>query len=151
MKRLVVVAVSLVLITGAAGAQYKKKTNEQKVNVGKLQKAPATTDFRRIGREDAARLYKSGDAVFIDVRSYQAFTTGHIKGALSIPGSQLISRFNEVTPGKMIITYCACEHEESSGKAALNLGAHGVKNVVALKGGYLEWRAAGLPVIAGPK
>ena len=151
MKRLVAAAVSLVLLAGAAAAQYKQKPKEQKVEVGQLQKAPSTTDFRRIGREEAFKLYKANQAVFIDVRSYQSFTTGHIKGALSIPGSQLISRFGEVSPGKLVITYCACEHEESSGKAVLNLTAHGVKNVAALKGGYLEWRAAGHPVIAGPK
>lgn len=152
MKRLVVVTVSLALLAaGAASAQYKKKAEEPKVNIGKLQKAPVPNEFRRISREDAFKLYQKGEAVFVDVRSYQSFTTGHIKGALSIPGSQLISRFSEVPPGKMVITYCACEHEESSGKAVLNLNAHGVKNTVALKGGYLEWRAAGHPVIAGPK
>jgi rhodanese-related sulfurtransferase len=152
MNKLVAATVSLLLLAGAAGAQYKKKQPaEQKVNVGQLQKVPKQTEFRRITREEAFKLYKANAATFIDVRSYQSFTTGHIKGALSIPGSQLISRFGEVTPGKIVITYCACENEESSGKAVLNLNAHGVKNAAALKGGYIEWRAAGHPVIAGPK
>lgn len=151
MKKLLAATVSLVLIAGAAGAQYKQKKTEQKVNTGQLQKVPKQTEFRRISREEAFKLYKSNAATFIDVRSYQSFTTGHIKGALSIPGSQLITRFGEVTPGKIVITYCACEHEESAGKAVLNLNAHGVKNAAALKGGYIEWRAAGHPVIAGPK
>ena len=152
-KRLSAAAVSLVLIAVVAGAQYKPKPQQNKpnVNVGSLQKVPPSTEFRRIGRDDAYKLWKSGQAVFIDVRSYQSFTQGHIKGALSIPGSQLISRFNEVTPGKIVITYCACDAEQSSGKAVLNLNAHGVKNAAALKGGWMEWKAAGLPAQAGPK
>jgi rhodanese-related sulfurtransferase len=85
------------------------------------------------------------------VRSHPSFRTGHIKGALSIPGSQLIQRFSEVTPGKMVITYCACDAEQSSGKAVLNLYAHGVKNAAALKGGLAEWKAARLPIAAGPR
>ena len=156
-NKIAAAAVSLVLIAGVASAQYKPK-NQQKpaaapsnVNVGQLQKAPQATEFRRISREDAYKLYQSGQAVFIDVRSHQSFSQGHIKGALSIPNSQLITRFSEVTPGKTVITYCACEAEESAGRAVLNLNAHGVKNAAALKGGWLEWKAARLPIAAGPK
>lgn len=155
MNKIVAAAASLVLIAGAASAQYKPKTQQKaapnNVNVGKLQPAKKTTEFRRITREEAYKLYQAGQAVFIDVRSHQSFSQGHIKGALSIPGSQLISRFDEVTPGKTVITYCACPAEESSGAAVVNLNAHGVKNAAALKGGYLEWKAARLPIAAGPK
>ena len=155
MKKILTLVLAL-LVTGIASAQYKKKEapktpTPNNVNVGQLQPTKTTTEFRRISREDAYKLYQAGQAIFIDVRSYQSFTQGHIKGALSIPGSQLISRFNEVTPGKMVITYCACDAEQSSGKAVLNLNAHGVKNVAALKGGWFEWKAAGLPAMAGPK
>ena len=152
MKKIAAAAVSLVLIAGAASAQYKPKSQQPKnVDVGKLQPANKAPEFRRITREEAFKLYQAGQAVFIDVRSHQSFSQGHIKGALSIPGSQLIQRYDEVTPGKTVITYCACPAEESSGAAAANLTAHGVKNVAALKGGYLEWKAARLPIAAGPK
>ena len=149
MKKIAAVAVSLVLAAGVANAQYKKKPTEKKG--AQLQPVQTSTEFRRITREEAYKLYQAGQATFIDVRSHQSFSTGHIKGALSIPGSQIIQRFNEVTPGKMVITYCACDAEQSSGKAVLNLNAHGVKNAAALKGGYLEWKAARLPIAAGPR
>jgi rhodanese-related sulfurtransferase len=149
MKKVAAVAVSLVLFAGVAGAQYKK--TQPKAGGAKLQPVRPATEFARISREDALRLYKANAAVFVDVRSFQSFTQGHIKGALSIPGSQLIQRFDEVAPGKMVITYCACDAEQSSGKAVLNLNAHGVKNAAALKGGWHEWKAAGLPAQAGPK
>jgi rhodanese-related sulfurtransferase len=107
--------------------------------------------FPRISVADAKKLYTSGQAVFVDVRSNEQFQLGHIKGALSIPGSQLIRRFNEVTPRKTVITYCACSAEQSSGRAAADLIAHGVKNVFALKGGWHEWEKEGLPTATGPK
>jgi rhodanese-related sulfurtransferase len=107
--------------------------------------------FARISITDAVKLQKSGKVVFIDVRSNEQFSQGHIKGSLSIPGSQLIRRFNEVKPGSTVITYCACSAEQSSGRAAQDLMAHGVKNVFALKGGWTEWRDRGLPTATGPK
>jgi rhodanese-related sulfurtransferase len=107
--------------------------------------------FARISVDEAVKLQKSGQAVFVDVRSNEQFSYGHIKGALSIPGSQLIRRFAEVPPRKTVITYCACSAEQSSGRAAADLMAHGVKNVFALKGGWSEWKDRGLPTAVGAK
>ena len=148
MKKIAAVAVSLVLAAGAASAQYKSKSPK----AATPQVKPQTGEFRTITREEAYKLWQSGGAIFVDVRSHQSFTTGHIRGAVSIPGSQIISRFAEVQqPDKLIITYCACDAEQSSGKAVLSLNAHGVKNAAALKGGWNEWKAARLPMAAGPK
>ena len=150
MKKIVAL-VSLLLIATAATAQYKPKTKPG-AKAATPQAVPATGEFRRISREEAYKLWRAGTAIFVDVRSHQSFTNGHIRGAKSIPGSELITRFAEVQqPDKLIITYCACDAEQSSGKAVLNLNAHGVKNAAALKGGYIEWRSAGHPVLAGPK
>ena len=150
MKKIVAL-VSLLLIATAATAQYKPKVKPG-AKAATPQAIPATGEFRRITREDAYKLWQKGGAIFVDVRSFQSFSYQHIRGAISIPGSQLITRFSEVQqPDKLIITYCACDAEQSSGKAVLNLNAHGVKNVAALKGGINEWKAAGLPVAAGPK
>ncbi len=140
-------------LTGAlAHAQMKPLPPQQKspIVVSGAQQAQAGS-FPRISQENAYKLYKEGKAVFIDVRSNGQFSLGHIKGALSIPNSQLMGRFNEVTPGKTVITYCACKAEESSGHAATTLVNHGVKNVWALKGGWNDWKAKGYPTATGPK
>lgn len=110
-----------------------------------------TTQFPRISLEDAYKLFVAGKATFIDVRSNEQFSYGHIRGSLNIPRSQIITRFREVTPGKTVITYCACGAEESSGVAASSLISHGVKNVFALKGGWASWKSARYPIAAGPK
>ena len=108
-------------------------------------------NFPRMSIADAKKLFANGQAVFIDVRSNEQFTLGHIKGALSIPGSQLVRRFAEVPPRKTVITYCACSAEQSSGRAAADLIGHGVKNVFALKGGWTDWKSEGHPTAVGAK
>jgi len=45
--------------------------------------------------------------VFVDVRSNEQYQLGHIRGAISIPGSQLVTRMRELPPQKLIIAYCA--------------------------------------------
>ena len=155
MRKVVALAV-LCVVSATAGAQMKK--NPTAPAPGKKAPLQATgarnnagPQFARISIAEAMKLYKSGQAVFVDVRSNEQYTIGHIKGALSIPGSQLIRRFSEVPPRKTVITYCACSAEQSSGRAAADLMAHGVKNVFALKGGWSDWKSQGHPTAVGAK
>ncbi|MEO8034240.1 MAG: rhodanese-like domain-containing protein [Acidobacteriota bacterium] len=62
---------------------------------------------RRIKRDEAMKLVKAGKAVYVDVRSKDSFDAGHIKGALNIPLSELLTRLKEVPTQRTIITYCA--------------------------------------------
>jgi rhodanese-related sulfurtransferase len=153
MKKATLLAIVCVLSTSLA-AQMKTTPKAAPAQRAPLQVPGARSGaptFPRISIDDAVKLQKSGQAVFVDVRSNEQFSYGHIKGSLSIPGSQLIRRFAEVPPRKTVITYCACSAEQSSGRAAADLIAHGVKNVFALKGGWSEWKDRGLPTAVGPK
>ena len=62
---------------------------------------------KRIERDEAVNLVKEGKAVFVDVRAKESYDAGHIKGAVSIPENEIITRLKELPPKKMIITYCA--------------------------------------------
>jgi rhodanese-related sulfurtransferase len=159
LRRLSLLTLSLILAATAATAQMKVKPAQpgetpagqpQPLAVGGA-RLNTVTEFKRISQAEALKLHKEGKAVFIDVRSNEQFSLGHIKGALSIPGSQLLKRFNEVTPKMTVITYCACSEEQSSGRAAKELTARGVQNVFALKGGWDDWKSNGYPTAAGPK
>jgi rhodanese-related sulfurtransferase len=144
----------LLLLVSAAGAQMKMNPAKpghvgvpQAGNSGPLQITPSTnaTDpatARRISFEEAAKLVKAGKGVYIDVRSKETYDLGHIPGAISIPGSQLLNRIVEIPPGKTAITYCACVEEHTAAVAVLNLNGHGFKNAAAL----ISWTAARLPV-----
>jgi rhodanese-related sulfurtransferase len=151
--RPLVLALSLSLIGVLAHAQMKSavpKKPQKSPLVSSAQKTTAAA-FQRISQADAYKLYQENKAVFIDVRSNAQFQLGHIKGSLSIPGSQIVKRFGEAAQGKIVITYCACSAEQSSGAAATNLVNHGVKNVWALKGGLNDWKTNRYPIAAGPK
>jgi thiosulfate/3-mercaptopyruvate sulfurtransferase len=163
MRKAVSLTVVLTFVAAFASAQMKSQVPKKPADGGtaaKGQKSPIIVtganqadrnSFPRISAEDALKLYKENKAVFIDVRSSQSYSNQHIHGALNIPRSEIIRRYAEVPVLKTVITYCACGAEESSGAAAANLIAHGVKNVWALKGGIDGWKSAGGPVAAGPK
>lgn len=154
MRKAPILALVLALAGTLASAQMKPRPQAQRPTAPLIasgaRPSPAT-QFARISQDDAFKLYREGKATFIDVRSNEQFSYGHVKGALSIPRSQIVTRFKEVMPGKTIITYCACGAEESSGAAAATLLSHGVKNVFALKGGWTEWKSTGKPFAAGPR
>ena len=153
MKKTLIVMACLVA-TAAVEAQYKKPAAsaapQMPIQVSGARRAN-TGEFPRVSQADAYKLFMSGKAVFIDVRGNTQFEQGHIRNSYGIPGSQLIKRLGEVPAGKTIITYCACSAEQSSGRAAADLIAHGVKNVYALKGGWNDWKSNGYPTATGPK
>jgi rhodanese-related sulfurtransferase len=147
------------LAATVAVAQYKVPTSgtgrismPPPSNSGPLQITTANQETQqlssapRISRAEAQKLVKNGKAVFVDVRSKETYDKGHLPGAISIPGSQLLYRLQELPVGKKLITYCACVEEHTAAVAVLNLEAHKIKNAAALQGGWNDWRAAGLPI-----
>jgi rhodanese-related sulfurtransferase len=154
MRKSIVLALSLTLTGALAHAQMKRSVPQQQkptIVSSAAQTGSGAASFQRISQADAYKLFQEQKAVFIDVRSNAQFSLGHIKGAKSIPGSQIISRFSEVEAGKIVIAYCACSAEQSAGAAATNLMNHGVKKVWALKGGWNDWKNNRYPIAAGPK
>jgi rhodanese-related sulfurtransferase len=140
---------ALTLSGVVAHAQMKTAVPQKSPLVSSARQTTATVQL--ISQADAYKLFRENKAVFIDVRSNTQFSLGHVKGSVSIPGSQIVTRFSEITPGKVVITYCACSAEQSSSAAATSLVNHGVKNVWALKGGWNDWKNNRYPIAAGPK
>lgn len=155
MRKLTILSLATMLVASAAGAQYKPKSatpppsSPQTMQAGAQQAPPTLDKARRIKRAEAISLAEAGKAVFVDVRSEETFKKGHIKGAMSIPFSQLALRLRELPPGKMVITYCACPAEHTAALAVLGLNAHKLNNAAALVGGWDEWVGAGEPVESG--
>jgi 3-mercaptopyruvate sulfurtransferase SseA len=107
-------AVVAFLATGLADAQMKSavapgtkpSTAVTNAVVVPVPQAPLES-ARRITREEAIKLVKANKAVYVDVRAKQSYEMAHIKGAISIPESEVITRLREIPHGKLIITYCA--------------------------------------------
>ncbi len=60
----------------------------------------------RISLEEAFQALENGEAVFLDVRSAEAFELNHITGAVNIPENELPTRLAELEENDWIITYC---------------------------------------------
>jgi 3-mercaptopyruvate sulfurtransferase SseA len=61
----------------------------------------------RISVADFKKLFASGDVVVLDVRSADAYTRGHIPGAVLVPEASVESRAGEWLKEKRpIVTYC---------------------------------------------
>jgi rhodanese-related sulfurtransferase len=62
---------------------------------------------RRITPAEVRAAMESGRAVIVDVRGESSYEGGHVRGALSIPSSEILSRLDELPRDKTIITYCS--------------------------------------------
>ena len=95
----------------------------------------------RISLDEFKRI-PAGEALVLDVRDEGMFRTGHLPGAVLLTVEEIgapegTARLkNDARP---IVTYCSCESEQTSARAALMLKAAGFANVRALVGGYEAW------------
>ncbi len=122
MRKIAAVAFAATLVASVAAAQYKQpaqpntapqSATTSPVKVEMVKSAPQPTaeptleSAKRIERAKAIKMVKENKAIWVDVRSKESYDAGHIKGAISIPLSELMSRLRELPPHKFIITYCA--------------------------------------------
>ena len=63
-------------------------------------------EIQRVSLEDAYTAFNDESAVFLDVRSAEAYQAEHISGALSLPEVDLQERYLELDKSRWIITYC---------------------------------------------
>ncbi len=63
-------------------------------------------DIQRVSIDEAKAALDSGSAVFVDVRSAEAYQANHISGAVNISSEELEARLGELDKAQWIITYC---------------------------------------------
>jgi rhodanese-related sulfurtransferase len=104
-----------------------------------------------ITAEDLAERQKRGERlVILDSRSYQEYHSNSIPGAVSVPGAELVYRFQEMVPSPDTFVVVNCGGRTRSIIGAQSLIDAGVPNrVVSLKDGTMAWHLAGLGVVAG--
>lgn len=94
------------------------------------------------------RLKQKEDLVILDVRPAEEYAAGHLPTAVSIPLAELRRRLRDLPRDKEIVAYCRGPYCAFAHKAIRVLQQAGFK-ARRLEEGLPEWKAAGLPVIAG--
>jgi rhodanese-related sulfurtransferase len=108
------------------------------------------TGVEQVDRQTLVSRLRAGEAILIDVRPREEYVAGHLPGALSIPLDELASRLQELQKGQEVVAYCRGPYCMLSADAVRLLARRGYR-ARRLPDGVLEWRAAGLKVVAGDK
>ncbi len=103
-----------------------------------------------VDRQTLIARLRSGEAILIDVRPREEYVAGHLPGALSVPLDELASRLKELAKQREVVAYCRGPYCMLSAEAVRLLSRRGYR-ARRLEDGVLEWRAAGLKVVAGDK
>jgi len=104
-----------------------------------------------ISVEELAERRKRGENMAIfDSRSYEEYHSNTIPGSVSVPGAELVYRFQQMVPSPDTFVVVNCGGRTRSIIGAQSLIDAGVPNrVVSLKDGTMAWHLAGLGVKAG--
>ncbi len=120
-------------------------SSSHQLDFGRAASAP------EISVEEAAVAIARG-AVVIDVRERPAYEKGHITGAIAVPLEELKRRAGEFVAmkGKGLVVYGG-DGSTLGPEATKVLNDAGRPDARNLTGGYSGWKAAGHPVVTGPK
>lgn len=101
---------------------------------------------QQLSPAEVTALINKHNAVVVDIRSTDAYTSGHIIDAISLPLSDLTKKLNKLEKykSKPLILICAMGHD--SLKATPQLTQQGY-TVNILSGGLRAWRSANLPLV----
>ncbi len=99
-----------------------------------------------ISVSDAYQRWQAGKVIFVDMRSSEAYTAGHLPGALSLASPDLNARLAELPPDGIIIAYSDNSRSTAGQRGAQIFRDLGYGPVAALDGGIEAWQAANLPV-----
>ncbi|HSG82319.1 MAG TPA: rhodanese-like domain-containing protein [Gemmatimonadota bacterium] len=94
-----------------------------------------------LSAHELARAMHDNDVTVIDVRGQAEWEVGHIPGVACIPLGYLTDRIEEIPADRPVVLQC--QEGWRSGVGSSLLRAHGLKNVVNLKGGIRAWAAEG--------
>jgi rhodanese-related sulfurtransferase len=95
----------------------------------------------------ASRLAGPEPPLLVDVREPDEFASVRAEGAVHLPLSTFMQRFQELPRDRPLLMICAVGGR--SGAATAHLLANGWTDVTNVAGGTLGWERAGLPVRHG--
>jgi rhodanese-related sulfurtransferase len=101
-----------------------------------------------VTRAELVRRLRRRDVLVLDVRPTAEYEAGHIRGARSLPPSEVQRRLRSVSDDVEVVAYCRGPFCVYANEAVRVLRRRGVR-ASRLEDGFPEWRRAGLPVASG--
>ncbi|MHA7278051.1 rhodanese-like domain-containing protein [Arthrobacter sp. Hz1] len=101
----------------------------------------AVVSYPRVGWDEMLTHRPDNDTI-LDVRGADEYTVSHIPGAVNIPVHELITRMDEVPPGKLWI-HCGSGYRSGVGASLLQRAGKDVVHIDAMFGQAEE---AGIPL-----
>jgi len=95
----------------------------------------------------AEELLTGAGALVVDLRSLEAFRTGHIRGSLHVPFPELTTRFAKPDAKARRTLILMDDTDELSHQAYDLLVSRGFDWLYVLKGGMRAWQSAHRPVV----
>lgn len=88
-------------------------------------------------------VWQTGEGVFLDVRTPEEFSAGHVPGAVLLPVAELSADLSKAEAWRDQTVYVYCRTSNRSGVASKLLREAGFEHVVQVRGGYSQWAAHG--------
>ena len=103
--------------------------------------------YSSVSPTESTQMINRDDALIIDVRESNEYSTGHIINSVHIPLSSLKGRVKELEKHKTQKVILACRSGHRSSQACATLKKEGFEQVFNLRGGVMAWESANLPLI----
>lgn len=93
-----------------------------------------------------SELVSGSGALVVDLRSAEAFRSGHIRGCMHVPYKDLATRFAAPDPKARRSLILVDETDELSHQAFDLLASRGFSGLYVMKGGMKAWRRSNRPI-----
>jgi rhodanese-related sulfurtransferase len=144
-SKCLVVCISLLLLVVLLAAACAPRTDGEPLVL--YTTIPASRDeIPRITPEELKAMMDRGETVIIvDCNSEEMYQSQHIPGAVNILWDLGgLEEDPDLSKSTLIVAYCVCPNEESSGDVALQMITDfGYRNIKLLLGGDAKWRDLG--------
>ena len=102
--------------------------------------------MQAVGSRELLRRLRERSVVVLDVRPAVEFEAGHIRGARSIPITELRRRLKELPKSRTIVAYCRGPYCVFADEAVTILRSKGY-SAHRLESGFPDWAMQGLPAV----
>ncbi|MGJ7922136.1 rhodanese-like domain-containing protein [Neobacillus sp. LXY-4] len=150
MKRLTILFIAILLLSGCAPGENKAETSDKgnvkissggeykpKTDAEEKEKSTADADFKTINSEEAKKMIASSEVQIIDVRSPELYAEAHLPNAQNIPLKDLEAKQAELD--KETTYLIICKTGKTSEEASKLLAQNGFKNIYNISGGMESW------------